>query len=168
MKNISDNPFWDYSVQVWPTAGETLLMLQETYQLDINMLLFCCWLAKEHRVFRSSEQLAHYWPEISRWQNEIILPLRIIRQKVKAISLPDASIQAIYSQCKQVELDAERIQQKRLFNLKDLLSESNGLHSHNILEENLRLYLHISDTAENNQQIIQTLLAHCQEIIKGP
>ena len=84
MKNISDNPFWDYSVQVWPTAGETLLMLQETYQLDINMLLFCCWLAKEHRVFRSSEQLAHYWPEISRWHHEIILPLRIIRQRVKS------------------------------------------------------------------------------------
>ena len=60
MKNISDNPFWHYSVHLWPTAGESLLMLQDSYQLDINMVLYCCWLAEEkanHSFIGSTREL---------------------------------------------------------------------------------------------------------------
>ncbi|OQX33637.1 MAG: TIGR02444 family protein [Oceanospirillales bacterium LUC14_002_19_P2] len=158
MKNISDHPFWHYSVQLWPTAGETLLMLQDSYQLDINMVLFCCWLANEKRILHSSDQLAHYWPEISRWQRDVIHPLRIVRQNMKVMIKPDVDLQALYSKCKQVELYAECIQQKRLFDLKNQLSRSSGIHSHKRLEENLQQYLNLYGANKNDYQMLQTLL----------
>ncbi|GAA4649245.1 hypothetical protein GCM10023116_15190 [Kistimonas scapharcae] len=80
---------------------------------------------------------------------------------------PDVDMQDIYSKCKQVELYAECIQQKRLFDLTNQISRSSDMHSHKRLEENLQQYLNVYG-AKNDDQMLQTLLMHCLKIIKGP
>ncbi len=40
-----DHPFWDFSLEVYGAEGvpPACLALQEAHQLDVNIVLFCCW-----------------------------------------------------------------------------------------------------------------------------
>ena len=57
---------------------------------------------------------------------------------------------------------------KRLFDLKNQLSRSSNMHNHKRLGENLQQYLNVCGSHKNDYPMLQTLLAHCLKIIKGP
>ena len=51
MTQFPDHPFWDYSLDVYmqDKVGAACIDLQERYQLDVNVLLFCLWFGASDR-----------------------------------------------------------------------------------------------------------------------
>ncbi|MFB3151067.1 MAG: TIGR02444 family protein, partial [Alphaproteobacteria bacterium] len=49
--NFPDNPCWDFALVVYRRDGvaEACLALQESQGVDVNVLLFCCWLGESGR-----------------------------------------------------------------------------------------------------------------------
>jgi len=111
--------FWDFSNQLYDMDGvaEICLYLQDEYDLDVNLILFCIWMAQY-----PSEPSDEAWEKIllfSRdWKNNVVQPLRNTRQWMKNYSdLQDSnSFGELREQIKLKELDAEKLQQETLQN----------------------------------------------------
>ncbi len=107
------NPFWDYSLRLYAEPGveETCLKLQQGFGVNVNMLLFCCWLDAQQVPF-SKSLLQRAERGIGAWEQQVAKPLRSIRQWVKFEQGERQT--AFYRQLKNMELDAERIEQDTL------------------------------------------------------
>lgn len=118
-------PFWDYSISLYQRPGveDACLELQRRHDLDVNLLLLCCWLgARGIGLDRAAMQRAEL--AVRAWQVEVIRPLRAVRRRLKAKLLdPDPTsvheswpdlAQALRDRVLAVELDAERLEQLTL------------------------------------------------------
>jgi uncharacterized protein (TIGR02444 family) len=110
-----DNSFWQFSVRVYaaPGVADECLSLQERYGIDVNVLLFCVWLAVERHVAVERADLDSVTEAVGEWHRRAVKPLRAARQEMKGL----ASVDAIRVQVKALELEAERIEQAKLFGL---------------------------------------------------
>ena len=80
------NDLWDYATRVYARgrAGEACLSLQDTRGVDVNVLLFCCWVASSGRgVFREGE-LEHALTAIGPWRNGVIDVLHDLKVRLKS------------------------------------------------------------------------------------
>lgn len=78
-----ESPFWDYSLSLYghPDVEDVCLSLQRRRGLDINLLLFACWLASrgielDHQAFAQAQDA------VSAWQTEVVRPLRAVRRRL--------------------------------------------------------------------------------------
>lgn len=85
--------------------------MQERYGIDVNLILFCAWLAAERRVLLTAEQLANCRAVVREWHERAVKPLRAARQTMKGLG----GVEPMRTQVKGLELEAERIEQARLF-----------------------------------------------------
>lgn len=78
------NAFWSYSLRIYRVAGvaEACLALQEDWGADVNLLLYCCWLGQAGRAL-DKRSLRKAVTAVSRWQAEVIKPLRQARRTLK-------------------------------------------------------------------------------------
>ena len=69
--------FWDFYVCIYSHSGieEACVCLQNKYQLNSNILLFCCWLARENYRGITNKDLETILQRISPWHSKIIEPL---------------------------------------------------------------------------------------------
>ena len=83
---VKSNPLWDFMTWAYKEPGveKACLALQARHAIDVNILLFCLWLA--HRSVGSSN-LARYLAgalKLSRdWQRNLVEPLRTARTNMK-------------------------------------------------------------------------------------
>jgi len=106
-----DNDFWQFSLSIWQNkkTQETLLRLQDTKYLRVNLLLFSMWLGIErksidHHILTVLEATEH-------WHQQVVGPLRSVR---KTLPLqPPAS--KLKPQVQHSELLAEQIEQSLLY-----------------------------------------------------
>ncbi|MEQ9448645.1 MAG: TIGR02444 family protein [Rhodospirillaceae bacterium] len=83
---VKDNPLWDFMTATYKEPGveKACLALQKRHGADVNMILFCIWLAYRGA---GSEHLAHYLGsalKLSRsWQSTMVEPLRTARNNLK-------------------------------------------------------------------------------------
>ena len=81
------NPLWDFAVWAYDREGvaKACLALQDRCGADVNMIMFCLWLASRGQ---SNEEFAPYLNaaiELSRrWQRDFVQPLRDCRTNMKA------------------------------------------------------------------------------------
>ncbi len=89
-----DNPFWNFSLDVYaaPGVAAECLALQRTWNIDINILLFCAWLGSKNRVLTESN-LAEIDARVREWRETIVLPLRGVRQNLKGMLHADRPTQ---------------------------------------------------------------------------
>ncbi|WP_019531537.1 TIGR02444 family protein [Dasania marina] len=108
---MTHNPFWQYSLTVYqrPAVAELCLQLQDDYGVDINMLLCAAWLASIGQPL-TDPLLQGLLAESEQWQQRCVQPLRQARRFLKTTSSSD-----IYQQAKALELQAEALQQQRLY-----------------------------------------------------
>ncbi|MBK1836312.1 TIGR02444 family protein [Azospirillum sp. YIM B02556] len=108
---MSANPFWDFSLAVYgrPGVPACCLALQDRRGVDVNLLLFAAWAGLECAVRLSAEELARIDGAVAGWREEVVRPLRVLRRRAKAED------DAFYRRMKAAELEAERVQQDRLF-----------------------------------------------------
>lgn len=128
MATDSENPFWDFSLAVYgrPGVAEACLGLQDRHGLDVNLLLFCCWVGSQGRHLDAAD-FARLTGSVGEWQRSVISPLRGVRRRLK--DLPGAAsgqLGALRQAVKDCELAAERIEQAILH---DALARPSGVFS---------------------------------------
>jgi uncharacterized protein (TIGR02444 family) len=103
--------FWAFSLALYarPGIADACLRLQDTHGLDVNLLLLCCWLARRGCRL-SAADLAAAEARAVPLRARVLEPLRAARRALK--TMPGSGAAAVYAQLKQVELAAEREEQR--------------------------------------------------------
>lgn len=126
-KPIKGNPLWDFATWAYAQAGveKACLALQNRLNIDVNIVLFCMWLAYRGT---GSNSLAKYLAsalKLSRdWQKNLVEPLRTCRNNLKDLleNSPMAGADrvaatALHERVKQSEIDMEQLQTLALYSL---------------------------------------------------
>lgn len=127
MSDFLPHPFWNFSLELYGAEGvaEACLDLQDRRGCDVNVLLFCCWLAASGRPTLSADRLRAILKASDAWQADVVKPLRAIRRKLKDGSwgqsfaggaLPE-TVEAVRRRVADAELAAEHAEQLELAGL---------------------------------------------------
>ena len=105
---------WRFSLEFYsrPGVSEALIALQDRAGRDVNLMLFVLWLGASGRGRLTDEELEIADRMVRPITAEIVVPLRVLRRKLKADTDPD--IQRLREGVKALELAAERIVQRHL------------------------------------------------------
>ena len=107
--------FWNFSVDLYgrPGVAAACLTLQDRREADVNIVLFCCWLAKTGRGRVSARMLARLRKSVSPWHADIVRILRALRRRLKApdANWPPRETERLRERIKEAEIEAERIEQ---------------------------------------------------------
>lgn len=118
------NDFWRHSLQVYrrPAVQAACLALQDRCGADVNILLWCCWLGQRGRALDQRE-LRRAMAAAAPWQEGVLRPLRQARRAVRSASLalPSARTEALRQRLLAIELDAEHLEHRLLFELAQAL-----------------------------------------------
>lgn len=115
--DLPSHPFWEFSLAVYPQTAvkQGCLALQERIGMNVNIILFICWLAKTGRGRLQQNDFIKIAGLLNRWHLSITQCLRHMRRLIAKAFIPE-KIQA----CKQIiftnELAAEQIEQLMLAN----------------------------------------------------
>ncbi|KAA0683462.1 TIGR02444 family protein [Roseomonas genomospecies 6] len=119
---MSENPLWDFSLAVYgrPGVPAACLDLQDRLGQDVNLLLFAAWAGMDCNADLPAAELERIDSAVAPWRAEVVRPLRAVRRRVKGED------DALYRRMKAAELEAERVQQDRLFALSGLTPAPGG------------------------------------------
>jgi uncharacterized protein (TIGR02444 family) len=109
--------FWNFSLSLYgePGVASALVGLQDRLGLDVNMLLYACWVGCEGRSL-SPADLEAVEAAVEPWQAELVRPLRGLRRRLKAgfAGLPTDRVEAYRKQLNDLEIEAEHIAQEAM------------------------------------------------------
>ena len=113
--SFPDNLFWEFSIRIYaePGVADVCLALQERQGADINVVLYCLWIAQQGRGRLTRAQLREILDRVDRWRDDVIVPLRTLRNRLKEGigSIPMDHSEIVRSTVKRAELDAEHAEQ---------------------------------------------------------
>ncbi len=110
--------FWNFSNQLYDSDGvaTACLYLQNEFQFDVNLLLFCCWAAHFEQSVSDDA-----WDRIlefsTQWKKEVVQPLRDARSWMKSEGhhhVEESEFSVLRERIKMDELAAEKIQQETM------------------------------------------------------
>ncbi|QRN03261.1 TIGR02444 family protein [Legionella sp. MW5194] len=110
-----DNPFWQFSNHLYrnPQVKTICLTLQNQWQYNVNLVLFCAWLGETKRLIHVMD-MKNAVALVAETQSRLTEPLRRVRHYLA--SLPaEAAIKASYEPALQLELVSESLQQDALY-----------------------------------------------------
>ena len=114
------SPFWRFSLRFYrqPKVADACIALQEEAGVDVNLLLFLLWHATQSRALSPAE-VADLERRIGAWRDATVIPLRAVRRALKSPPglVEPATAEAFRTRIKQVELEAERLQQEAMYEL---------------------------------------------------
>ena len=113
----SDSAFWRFSLRFYAREGVAplCLALQDQHGIDVNLLFLLLFLAyRERRLTPAEVQKIDH--AVAAWRALAVQPLRALRRDLKnGVAGMDASAtEALRSDIKRCELQAERLQQEML------------------------------------------------------
>jgi uncharacterized protein (TIGR02444 family) len=110
--NTDANPLWNFSLALYALDGvaPACLELQETAGVDVNLLLFCSWRAWQGIALDPAD-LQAVDAVVANWRKDIVHPIRALRQRLRDYP----GVETSRSLIKQAELEAERVQQQRMY-----------------------------------------------------
>jgi uncharacterized protein (TIGR02444 family) len=144
----SDNPFWDFSLAVYrkPGVADACLRLQDEAGVDVNLLLFFCWLGLTRDEALGEVEIRDIVERTAGWRDHVVRPLRDVRRWTKggAEGMPAGPVEALRSRVKRIELESERLQQAMLFALADAaVVRADGNAARHCANANTALYLSV-------------------------
>ncbi|MBZ0215924.1 MAG: TIGR02444 family protein [Fimbriimonadaceae bacterium] len=149
-----DIPFWGYSLQVYgkQNVPAACLRLQENLQVDVNILLFCCWTASVGYPLFSEPLMARIAGQVAEYHEMVVKNLRVARNVLKGgyAPLPDALSATLRKHILSVEVDCEYGEQVILAQQIDHLGEASGVANAQAGAENLRTYLRYLNVRPTN------------------
>lgn len=109
------SPFWRFSLAVYsrPEVPPACLTLQEMHGLDVNLLLYACFSGTRGRIL-TGQDLEILEAAAGPWHAQVVRPLRGARTWMKAQPM-GAAERALRERLKTLELEAERIEQDKLW-----------------------------------------------------
>lgn len=164
MTILNAEQFWSFSIKVYEPLATTFLCLQNQLELDVNLLLLCCWLGGKRRVLADNEFLVLI-EKTAPFRNQLIKPLREARRFAKKIEAI-ANSQDLKNKILVVELEAERLEQMILLETLRAFYLLYALHDYSEAEStmlNFQSYLtalNVQTTEEANaalKKIIDTI-----------
>lgn len=110
-------PFWRFSLRTYRQDGvaHACLALQDECGVDVNLLLYCCWLGSERRRL-SARDARSAMNAVGRWQQEVVAPLRRARRAIRkdpAGKVAETTL-LLRQKIAAAELDAEYLEQRLL------------------------------------------------------
>ncbi|KTD47958.1 hypothetical protein Lqui_2222 [Legionella quinlivanii] len=123
------NPFWDFSISTYGNSRvqEITHSLQDNEGANVNLLLYCCWLA--FYVERlSQEKFNKACQTVFAWQQEVTSNLRQARRAITELGKENkAWVDRYLKQVLNVEIFSESYQQQLLFAaVQDKHTQANG------------------------------------------
>lgn len=111
-----DNPFWRFSLMVYQhdEVKHACLELQTTYEINVNLLLLCCWLAYAVEPV-SPDALEKAAACVENWHKEVTESLRNTRAWIKSHVPQTTWMKDFYQQLLVDELASEAYQQDLLY-----------------------------------------------------
>lgn len=110
--------FWNYSLELYNREGvaTACLELQDSYRLDVNLILFCFWHSSAYGEVDQS--LLQDVIEVSiEWRAHVVQPLRNARTWMKLNPSPGELFDSLREDIKANELMAEKCQQEKIASL---------------------------------------------------
>ena len=116
------SPFWTFSLGYYRGAGvsEACLELQDSYGVDVNVVLFLLWMASQKRLL-AADQVKRLADKVRPWQTDVIGPIRSLRRMLKSDAplLDKSAAELFRTRIKAIELESERLQQEAMYALAD-------------------------------------------------
>lgn len=111
---MTDN-LWDYCVSAYAdeAVARCCLALQEQFLANVNFLLLSGWLAK-HKLNAPVETFDELQQTVDAWHRQAVVPLRELRQRLKAWQASYSELSGFREQVKAAELAAEKWEVSRL------------------------------------------------------
>ena len=115
--NFPDSDLWIFSTQTYalPDVESTCLQLQDQHDADINIIMYCLWIAeKKHTLDQADIQVLIKTTEP--WQKSILKPLRDARKMMKQhiFAMPSDMLEQTVKNLGEMELNAEHMSQLAL------------------------------------------------------
>jgi uncharacterized protein (TIGR02444 family) len=156
---LSENPFWEFSLAVYsqPGVAEACLRLQDDAGADVNLLLYCCWMAavSDHAMSRAG--VGQAVAATRKWRDGVVAPLRAVRRRLKdrTAGLPPESVEGLRAEVKRIELESERLEQNLLYRMGGAVSRkaAGGPAARARAEQNIKAYLSVIGAAESPQAV---------------
>ncbi len=112
------SPFWRFSLRLYgrPGVPAACIALQEGAGADVNVLLFCLFAAHSSRRL-DTDDVRQIAAAADPWKAGVVMPLRAARMSLRApaLMIDSDGAAALRRSVKQIELEAERLQQEGLF-----------------------------------------------------
>ena len=116
--DFPDHPFWDFSIEVYRKEGvaPACLALQERHEIDVNFLLFCCWLGRAGYGAQGDGRVARMHDSAAPWHQDVVRGLRTVRKRLKQgfAGTPDDLRLALRKSLAALEIEAEHVEQLSL------------------------------------------------------
>jgi uncharacterized protein (TIGR02444 family) len=112
--------FWPFSLSVYEAAGvqQECLDLQDRCGIDVDLLLFCAYIGAVHSAVLPTADVTAASAVAGKWNDGVVRKLREARHALKPFSIGSSLIMtpadALRTQVKAAELEAERIEQAML------------------------------------------------------
>ncbi|MGK0297624.1 MAG: hypothetical protein ACI9XC_001234 [Gammaproteobacteria bacterium] len=141
--------FWNYSIKAYSQDGvpNACLILQDKFELDVNMILFCCWYGITNGNL-SKELFCHCHEYCRTWSTKTVKPLRNIRTWLKDHGCTENNhdknaCMSYRDKIKAIELESEKIQQLTLESMSKIKNTKNmsPQEKSGTAANNLRMYL---------------------------
>lgn len=156
---MSDNPFWDFTLSVYPRPGvaDLLIEWQDTHDADVNMMLFMVWTARQGLQL-DAETVSRLITECDSWRHQCVEPLRAVRRYLKPISRAAQMRETV----KALEVDAEQMQQEMMLAAvaEEIPAADAGVDTAQLEAANLAMYCnHLSGFPAEGVARLRDLLA---------
>ena len=155
--------FWTFSLELYDAEGvaAACLELQDAYQLDVNLILFCFWHGSAYGKI-DQELLQNIIKLSIEWRSGVVQPLRSARSWMKLNSNPSEQFDSLRERIKADELMAEKFQIERIASLTLVFNKGRKcVLSNDDAEENIDSLL-VAVKIERDEKIASAL-----EIIRG-
>jgi uncharacterized protein (TIGR02444 family) len=148
------NPFWDFSISVYGRegVGPACIALQDRRGLDVNILLWCCWVGaggKGGGGVIDEAAMGRAVDRVAPWREAVVEPLRRARRAIHDAA-PEAiaeAAEALRRKTLSAEIDGERVAQLILAGVEADPTARAGEGGHGDAAANLRCYLGLCGVA---------------------
>jgi uncharacterized protein (TIGR02444 family) len=162
-----ETAFWDFSLAVYKREALVAAChgLQDEHGADVNMLLFCCWIGASGRGPLAGDDFTHLSEAVSRWQREVVTPLRAARRRLKQPphALAGQAARSLRDAVAAAELESERLEQMALVEAvarKPVITDLERRLRH--IARNLATYLDFIDAPRSDDVIAVLVEEACQ------
>ena len=106
---LPQHAFWQFSVQIYQQANveQMCLKLQKKHGLNVNLLLFCCWVGYQGYGRLHKKDFARALTATNRWHELVTIQLRQVRRRIKQLT----GVKQPYAFAFETEMAAEQTEQ---------------------------------------------------------
>ena len=124
------SPLWDFAVEIYskPDVENIVVALQDKYDANVNLILWCCWLQKE-KIIVDNGCLPDVLIAVDAVSQQTVSKLREVRRGLKTVGmLTRVQVGLISRHILNAELALEKLLLQRLqdYTLKHMVGHADG------------------------------------------